>query len=284
MVMSVKNDKLEEVSESGVVEEISESGVVEEVSESGVVEEVSEADAKKIKVFLVDDMMLVRTGIANMLADVKDIEVVGEAENGKEAISFLKNPENPHPDIVLLDLKFHNDDDDAVTITRSMLKISPELKILILTAYDDNVYPSQLLKEGVFGYLLKKSDMDDLLNAIYSANKGVKYINSEVAKDMYLKRLNNIDQDPFDVLSDRELEITKLIARGNKATKISDVLGLNPKTINTYRYRIFSKLQVSGDVQLALLALRCKLVMPEDISSKSSSKSASKSKSSSKSI
>jgi two-component system invasion response regulator UvrY len=208
-----------------------------------------------INVLVVDDLDLVRTGIKYMLADVDGIKVVGEAKNGKEAKEKLQELS---PGVVILDLKLP--DVDAKEITEEILQINPAVKILILTAYDDDVYPTQLLEAGAKGYVTKNENADELVEAIRSVYEGRRYISPHVAQNLLLKGKGSVDVKPFSKLSDRELEVALMISQGYKATEIAEKLNLSGKTINSYRYRIFDKLNIDGDVQLAMLAIRHGLV------------------------
>lgn len=214
------------------------------------------SDANKtIDILIVDDLDLVRTGIRHMLSEVEGINIVGEAEGGKEAIRLVKEL-SPH--IVLLDLRMP--DIDGLETTQKILNANSKIKVLILTAYNDDVYPSRLLHVGAAGYLTKNASMEELVHAIHEIYEGKRYISPDIAQNLILKKLDNIDSKPFEKLSDRELQVALMIAQGLKAPEISRKLNLSAKTINSYRYRIFDKLQVNGDVGLALLAIRQGLV------------------------
>lgn len=215
--------------------------------------------SEKISVLIVDDLDLVRTGIRHMLSDVETIDIVGEAEGGKEAVKLVKELS---PTVVLLDLRMP--DMDGLETTQKILNHSPKTKVLILTAYNDDIYPARLLHVGAAGYLTKNASMEELVKAIHEVNEGKRYISPDIAQNLILKRLDDVDNKPFDRLSDRELQVSLLIAQGVKAPEISKKLNLSAKTINSYRYRIFEKLEVNGDVELALLAIKHGLV---DVSS-----------------
>lgn len=215
--------------------------------------------SEKINILIVDDLDLVRTGIRHMLADLETINVVGEADGGIAAVKMAKELV---PDIVLLDLRMP--DMDGLEVTQKIKKFNPKIKILILTAYNDDVYPARLLRVGASGYLTKNTSMEELAKAIYEVNGGKCYISPVIAQNLILKGLDKADSRPFEQLSDRELQVALMIAQGLKAPKISEKLKLSSKTINSYRYRIFDKLQVNGDVELALMAIRYGLI---DVSS-----------------
>ncbi len=211
--------------------------------------------SEKINILIVDDLDLVRTGIRHMLSDLETINVVGEADGGKAAVKMAKEL---IPDIVLLDLRMP--DMDGLEVTQKIKKFNPKIKILILTAYNDDVYPARLLHVGASGYLTKNTSMEELAKAIHEVSEGKRYISPAIAQNLILKGLDTADSKPFEKLSDRELQVALMIAQGAKAPAISEKLNLSAKTINSYRYRIFDKLQVNGDVELALMAIRHGLV------------------------
>lgn len=211
--------------------------------------------SEKINILIVDDLDLVRTGIRHMLSDLETINVVGEADGGKLAVKMAKELT---PDIVLLDLRMP--DMDGLEVTQKIKKFNPKIKILILTAYNDDVYPARLLHVGASGYLTKNTSMEELARAIHEVSEGKRYISPAIAQNLILKGLDTADSKPFEKLSDRELQVALMIAQGSKAPEISEKLNLSAKTINSYRYRIFDKLQVNGDVELALMAIRHGLV------------------------
>lgn len=216
---------------------------------------MSETRSDAIDVLIVDDLDLVRTGIRHMLSGISDINIVGEAEGGKEAVKLVHELS---PQVVLLDLRMP--DLDGLEVTQKILHDNPKIKVLILTAYNDDIYPARLLHVGAAGYLTKNASMEELVRAIHDVKDGKRYISPDIAQNLILKRLDNVDSKPFERLSDRELQVALMIAQGFKAPEISEKLNLSAKTINSYRYRIFEKLEVDGDVRLALLAIRHGLV------------------------
>jgi two-component system invasion response regulator UvrY len=202
----------------------------------------------KIKVLIVDDHELIRSGIANQLQDIKDIEVVPEqGSDGTEAIALAKKYK---PEIVLMDLKMPNM--DGFEATRKLLQLIPDIKVLILTVCDNKIFPLKLLEANVAGYITKDCKPKDLIDAIKKAHIGQRYVSPEIAQKLAL----NNNSSSFDKLSDREFQVMNMIIKGQKVPQIASVLHLSAKTINTYRYRIFEKLNVNGDVELTRLALQ----------------------------
>jgi len=144
--------------------------------------------------------------------------------------------------------------------TRKMIRHNPDLKVLALTVCDDEPYPSRLLQAGAAGYITKGCDPDEMIRAIRTIHAGQRYISSEIAQQLALKRFAKDEESPLDILSERELQIMLMITSGQKVQEISDKLCLSPKTVNSYRYRIFEKLGINSDVELTLLAIRLGLV------------------------
>jgi len=210
-----------------------------------------------IKVLVVDDHELVRSGISRLLSDTKGIEVIGEASSGEEAVQFAKEHE---PDIVLMDIRMPGI--GGLEATRKILRQNEEIQVIAVTACDDNPYASRLLQAGASGYITKGADAEEMVNAIMKVKSGQKYISSEIAQRMALKPFQQDQASPFDELSEREMQIALMIVGCQKVPEISEKLFLSPKTVNSYRYRIFEKLGIDSDVQLTHMAVRYGLVDP----------------------
>ena len=206
---------------------------------------------KLIKVFVVDDQNLIRTGIKKLLGDVPGIKVVGEAADGETAIKSLKELE---PDVVLMDIKMPGM--NGLEATKKILRTHSDLKIIALTICDDDLFPSRLLQAGAYGYLTKGASVPEMVKAIRSVHAGQRYISPEIASQLALKHITDRGETPFDLLSERELQVALMIVNGHKVQEISDKLCLSPKTVNSYRYRIFEKLNIKSDVELTHLAYR----------------------------
>ncbi len=205
-----------------------------------------------IKVLLVDDHDLVRSGISRMLSDVEGIQVVGEASSGEAAIKLVKEL-SPH--VVLMDVKMPGI--GGLETTRKLVRIYPELKIIALTVCEEEPFPSRLLQAGAAGYLTKGAALSEMVKAIHVAHAGQRYVSSEIAQQLALKSFgHDATQCPFDGLAERELQVAMMIVNCHKVQDIADKLFLSPKTVNSYRYRIFTKLGIESDVELALLAVR----------------------------
>ena len=210
-----------------------------------------------ITVLLVDDHDLVRAGIRRMLDDIEGIRVVAEARSGEEAVR-LGRELKPRPQVILMDVKMPGI--GGFEATRKLLRIDPDLKILIVTICDNDLYPARLLQVGAAGYLTKGSSMNEMIQAIRAVAAGQRYISPEIASRLAFRHVTDREDSPFEALSERELQVMFMITRGTKVQDIADQLCLSPKTVNSYRYRIFEKLDITNDVELTLLAIRHGLV------------------------
>jgi DNA-binding NarL/FixJ family response regulator len=203
-------------------------------------------------VLVVDDHDLVRTGITRMLADIEGLQVVGQAQSGEE--SLLKTRELK-PDVVLMDVRMPGI--GGLEATRKLIRSHPDLKVVAVTACEEDPFPTRLLQAGAAGYLTKGAGLEEMVQAIRLVFGGQRYISPQIAQQLALKSFQPQNNgSPFDLLSEREIQIALMIASCEKVQSISDKLCLSPKTVNTYRYRIFEKLSISSDVELALLAVR----------------------------
>jgi len=208
-----------------------------------------------IKVLLVDDHPLVRTGIKRLLQDVPGMKVVGEASNGEDAVALARELV---PDVVVMDVNMRGI--GGFGATQRMIRHNPDIKILALTIYGDEPYPSRLLQAGASGYITKGCDPEEMIRAIRTIYSGQRYISPEIAQQIAIKRVTKGEESPLDLLSERELQIMLMITQGQKVQDISKKLCLSPKTVNSYRYRIFEKLSINSDVELTLLAMRLGMI------------------------
>ncbi|SFM25412.1 UvrY/SirA/GacA family response regulator transcription factor [Marinobacter zhejiangensis] len=213
-----------------------------------------------IRVLVVDDHELVRSGITRMLADDPDIEVVGQASSGEEAIDTVRQQS---PDIVLMDIRMPGI--GGLEATRRILRIDDAIRVIVVTACADDPYPTRVMQAGATAYVTKGADIREMVRAIRMAHSGQRYISPEIAQKMALKNLGgdvgpDAGESAFDRLSERELQIAMMVVDCQKVQDISDKLCLSPKTVNSYRYRIFEKLGISSDVELALMAVRLGLL------------------------
>lgn len=215
-----------------------------------------------INVLIVDDHDIVCAGVGRLLSDINGINVVGEARNGEDAIKLAKE-KNPH--VVLMDVKMPGI--GGLEATRKMLRSNPGIKVIALTVYDEEPFPSKFLQAGAVGYLTKGSSIEEMVTAIRTVFAGKRYIGPDIAQQIALKKVIDGDGSPLDLLSERELQVMMMITAGQKVQDISDKLCLSPKTVNSYRYRLFDKLGVDSDVELTHLAIRHGILDPEKFGS-----------------
>lgn len=204
-----------------------------------------------IQVLIVDDQAIVRKGIHALLAEVEDIEVLGEASDGQEAVTQTKLL---HPDVILMDLVMPGM--DGIEATRRITQDS-DARVLVLTSFvgDDKVFPA--IKSGALGYLIKDSEPDELLQAIRQVYHGEPSLHPTIA----LKMLQEIQQPPkspppLDPLSNRELEVLRLVAKGMGNKEIAEHLIITEATVRSHVSNILSKLHLANRVQATLYALQ----------------------------
>ena len=210
---------------------------------------------KLIRILIADDHDLVRTGIRHMLDSESNFQVVGEANSGEEAVDLGRELV---PDVILMDVKMPGI--GGLEATRRLIRSLSDVKILIVTVCTDSLFPSKLLQAGAFGYLTKGASLNEMVRAIKSVYAGQRYISPEIASQLAIMHLTDQADSPFEKLSERELQVTMMIVKGMKPTAISEKLHLSPKTINSYRYRIFEKLEIKNDVALTHLAIQHNLL------------------------
>ena len=204
-----------------------------------------------IRILVVDDHRLVRTAIRRLLVDARGIEIVAEAETGEEAIAQVRAH---RPNVVLMDLRMPGI--GGMEATRRIARLDQGTKVLVLSACDADPFPAQALRAGAAGYLTKSCTADELETAIRKVFVGQRYVANPIAQHLALKSFEDAPACPFESLSNREMQITMMVVNCHRVQEISTNLHLSPKTVNSYRYRIFEKLQVGSDVELALLAAR----------------------------
>lgn len=207
---------------------------------------------KTKRVLIVDDHEIVRTAIKHLLSKKNDIEVVGEAENGTEALNLN---DKLSPEVLILDLKLPGKL-DGMAVAKRLLRRNKNIKILVLTACEHNHYLSRLLKLGVSGYLTKGVDGNELVQAIREVYKGNRYLSPELAQSVLLEKLDANKINAFTDLSERELQIFELIVTGKKLPDIAEQLNLSIKSIHSYKSNLCDKLNVKNDVELTLLAIK----------------------------
>lgn len=200
---------------------------------------------------MVDDHQLVRVGTRRLLEDIPGFKIVADAGSGEEAVELVKEHK---PDVVLMDIQMPGI--GGLEATRRCIRAHADVKILAVTIYEHEPYPSKLLKVGASGYLTKRADVDEMVLAVKKVAGGQRYISAEIAQHLALRPFTEDEGSPFDQLSSREMQITLMVIMGHKVQEISENLSLSPKTVNSYRYRVFDKLDLKNDVGLTRLAIK----------------------------
>ena len=208
------------------------------------------------KILVADDHDLVRMGIVRMLEDVSGFDVVAEAKTGEEAVTLAKTLP---VDVVLMDVRMPGF--GGLEATRKILVYKPDVKIIAVTSLTDDMFPERLMKAGASGYVTKGVSFDEIIDAVHKVMSGQLYMANSIAQQVALRNFNgSANQSPFEQLSERELQTAIMIANGKKVQTIADAFNVSPKTINSYRYRIFEKLAINSDVELTVLAIKHKIL------------------------
>jgi two-component system response regulator NreC len=210
---------------------------------------------QKIRVLVVDDHTIVRDGICALLALSGDIEVVGEATNGSEALKMVGQL---HPDVVLMDIAMPIM--GGLEATRRISKDFPETKVLVITQHDDKEYVFPVLESGASGLISKAGASSELASGIRSVYRGDSFLSPSVAK-LLVQNVQSTagersKQDPYNLLTGREREILKLLAEGYSNQEIAEMLVITPKTVEGHKTNLMSKLGIHNRVDLVKYALR----------------------------
>ncbi|MGE5238277.1 MAG: response regulator [Chloroflexota bacterium] len=208
----------------------------------------------RIRVLIADDHALVREGISALLKFYDDIEVVGEASDGIEAIERAREIK---PEVVLMDIGMPRL--GGLEATVELRKTEPDIKIIVLTQYDDREYISRFLKAGVSGYLLKKAVGNELVNAIRAVHRGDCYLFSSIASEVVAGYIGKdripAEEDSYEKLTDREKQVLKLIAEGHSHKEIATCLNISVKTVIAHQTNISEKLNVHSRTGLVKFAI-----------------------------
>jgi len=214
---------------------------------------------QKIRVLIVDDHTLVRDGIRALLSLVADIEVVGEAANGREG---LEKVAELAPDVVLMDLSMPIM--GGLEATRRIRKEFPKVRVLALTQYDDSEYVIPVIEAGARGFVTKMMAFSELASAIQAAYRGDSYLSPSAAaaliEECQQKFGTEGDKDPYQQLTDREREVLKLVAEGHTAREIADMLVVSPKTVEWYKTSLMNKLNIHSKTDLIKFAIRKRII------------------------
>lgn len=209
----------------------------------------------KAKVLLVDDHVVVRQGLKALFADEPDIEVVGEASNGREALERL---EELGPDVVLMDISMPGL--NGIEATRQIQVRHPEVKVVVLSMHANEEYVFQVLQAGASGYVLKQSDSLEVLTAIRAAVAGGSFLSPPISRTViedYVRRAEARGKGgESELLTSREREVLQLLAEGRSNREIAEELSISVKTVETHRSNMMTKLELSSKTELVKYALR----------------------------
>lgn len=209
----------------------------------------------KIRVLVVDDHTIVRDGISSLLAMAGDMEVVGEASNGREA---LEQTDKLRPDVVLMDISMPIM--GGVEAIRRMRREFPEVKALVLTQYDDKEYVFPIIEAGASGFISKTAASSQLVSGIRAVYAGESYLSPSVARffveDYQQIALTKDMADPYEHLTDRERDVLKLVVEGYTTQQIAEMLTITPKTTEAHKTSIMNKLGIHSKLELMKFALR----------------------------
>lgn len=203
------------------------------------------------RVLIVDDHRIVREGLRRILSEARDMEFVGEAGTGEEALAMMKQAK---PDVVLLDLSMPRQ--GGLETLRDLRRRFPEVSVLVLSMHSEEQFGPRVLSAGAAGYLTKESAPDQLLHAIRRVRSGGKFVSPELAEILASRLGQPVDRAPHETLSAREFEVLCLLAGGMTVGEIGDQLSLSVKTISTYRTRILEKLQLKNNAEIMRYALQ----------------------------
>jgi two-component system invasion response regulator UvrY len=186
----------------------------------------------------------------------KDMQVIAEAETGEDGIIKFQEIK---PDVIVMDITMPGI--GGLEAIERIIAKDKNAKILVLSAHEDSVHPKRVLSAGAIGYLTKRSAAEELINAIRTVGSGKKYIESSVAQQLAITQLSG-ENDPTEVLSDREFEVFISLAKGKSTNEIADTMCLSPRTVGTHLYNIKQKLNANNSAEIALIAIRCGLLEP----------------------
>ena len=209
---------------------------------------------KKIRVIIADDHAIVREGTRRVLEAEEDIEVVGEAANGTEALDKVKRLK---PNVVLMDIAMPIM--GGLEATRRIRRESPEARVLILTQYDDREYVFPILEAGAVGFISKAAASSELVSGIRAVYHGHSFLSPPVAKllvEDYQRGGERTGLDPYEQLTDRERDVLKLVAEGFTTHEIADLLKVTPKTVEGHKTNLMAKLDIHNRIELVKYALR----------------------------
>jgi len=209
-----------------------------------------------IRVLLADDHSIVRAGLRRIVEESGDMEVVAEAEEGKDAI---RKTHKNKPDVAVIDISMPGL--DGLEVCSQLHSYYPELPILILTMHEEEQFVVRAIESGAMGYISKRSAPEQLVNAIRKVHSGKRYLTSEAAESLALRVAKGIDgKSPLDTLSMRELQVLRQLAMGQTNREIADSYHISVKTVDTYRHRLLKKLNLRNNAELSRFAIQNQLI------------------------
>ena len=208
-----------------------------------------------IKVGIVDDHAIVRSGLRQFLSEHVDIKVTGEANNGREALELVRGGE---VDVLLMDISMP--DHSGVDALQAIKARFPDLPVLILSGFPEAQYATTLLRYGASGYLNKDCAPDDIVNAIRTVARGRRYISPAVAELLADGAVGEAERPPHELLSERELQVFLRLAKGETIGNMAESMFLSIKTVSTYRTRVLEKLKLTSNSDLTYYALKNGLI------------------------
>ncbi|MEW6200551.1 MAG: response regulator transcription factor [bacterium] len=208
-----------------------------------------------IRLIVADDHTLVRAGICSLLKSKDDIEVIAETESGHEAVRLCRELK---PDAILLDLSMG--DIDGLEATKQIISANPKIKVLILTMYENEEYATRVMDAGASGFIVKRMSPEELPDAIRKVVEGEIYITPAIMQKMILRKRKDGEKGLLSLLSDRELQVFRMITQGMTHNQISDKLCLSASTVATYKWRVMEKLGVQNNAELMRHAIRIGLI------------------------
>ncbi len=208
-----------------------------------------------IRIGIVDDHVIVRTGLKQFFSEQVDLRVTGEAANGREALELVRGAE---VDVLVMDLAMP--DQSGVDALAAIRARDPDLPVLILSGYPEAHYATTLLRQGASGYLNKECDPEEIVKAIRTVYRGRKYITPAVAELLAGTLGGDADKLPHELLSEREFQVFLRLAKGETIGHIADGLSLSVKTVSTYRTRVMEKMNLGSNSDLTYYALKNGLI------------------------
>jgi two-component system, NarL family, response regulator NreC len=213
----------------------------------------------KTSIVVADDHGIVRKGLRFILDRQEDMEVIGEASDGREVVRLAADL---RPHVIVMDIAMPNL--NGIDASAQILRADPQIKVVILSMYADEEFLIRALTSGVKGYLLKDSAELDLVRAVRSVVSGKSYFSPAIAQTLaedYLRQLKNRNlEDSFELLTEREKEILQLVAEGKSNKEVASILDISPYTVDTHRTHLMQKLNLHNTAEIVLYAVRKKLI------------------------